>query len=136
MEPRPFAVTVISYLSMIIGSVGIVLALLGLFKLLDDPKFQEKYEAAPGIVWALFIILGVRLIIMIVAGHYMLEAANWARITYTCSGILYIVSETITALGGNADAAWLGNMVLQFISIVFLYLPASNRFFRARYYGV
>jgi small-conductance mechanosensitive channel len=133
MERRPLSVTVISYFLMIIGFIGIVMTLISLFKTVDEPEFQARFQQDPQLVWTSYILLGVRLVMMIVTGHFMLEAANWARITYTCFTAGYVGLEVI---GAPTAPMVIFQLVLHLLIILFLYLPGANRFFSTRYYGV
>ncbi len=110
MNKRPIPVTILGYLLIAAGAMGIAY------------HFGEFNASRPGeYVWVLIVRL-----IAIVCGVFVLRGKNWAR----WLSIAWIAFHVILSLFHSMGEAAVHALFLTVFAVL-LFLPAANQFFRA-----
>jgi hypothetical protein len=123
MERRPPHVTIIAWLMILGGAVGIVLAIVLLFNI-DDPHYSKLI----GVVVA---VESISAVFTLIAGIFMLEGANWPRLAYAAWSVLVFLVLILTQPSGVVICSF----VFRAFLIACLFTPDANRFFSPRRRG-
>ena len=124
MYGRPDSVAAIGYLLTIGGALGLLVAIFSL-GYSDLPSYLMPDNMMMGIA-----IDGVASVFSIVCGFNILKGANWARWLYTgvCAALLvwdllFLLDKFYTLVPAT---------IIRTLTIIFLFLPGANKFFRRR----
>jgi len=123
MERRPPHVTIIAWLMILGGAAGIVGAITLLFNI-DDPRYSKLI----GVVLA---VESISAVFTLIAGIFMLEGANWPRLTYAAWSFLVFLVLMLTHPSGVVICSFIFRVVL----VACLFTPDANRFFSPRRRG-
>jgi hypothetical protein len=115
MNKRPIAVTLISFLFIAAGAMGIIYHAAELKEIATNPE--------------VILILAVR-VLAIVGGVFALRGANWARWLL----VAWIFYHVIISFYHTA-AEVIMHAVIMIITIVALFHPEANAYFRRKFYS-
>jgi sensor histidine kinase YesM len=113
MKKIPIPVIVVSFLFIIVGSVGLVYH----FKEFQNPK-QNFYEP----IWVLFLRL-----LAVVCGLLLINRINWARWIAIAWLVYHIVISSL-----NSTSEMIAHIVFLVVVTILLYLPKSSLYFQAK----
>jgi 4-hydroxybenzoate polyprenyltransferase len=111
MKHRPLSVTLISYLFIAAGAMGIIYH-----------ASELKDVAIPEVSLVLFV-----RILAIIGGIFALRGANWARLLL----VAWIIYHVILSFSHSADQLIM-HFVLSIVVIISLFHPKANEYFKKK----
>ena len=123
---RPTSITVISWILIVLGALGLLVAAL----MSNNPDVMEqmaksKLGAGPQQILGI-----VSSIVSIVSGYGMLQGKNWGRLLYVVSTVIGIALNFYSMPMGGLQ--WVGVGIFAIV-LFFLYRPAANAWFGGRF---
>ena len=111
----------IQWAGVVLGVIGIGLALIGLLALAGAGE-----PGALGVVGALVAVAAVLVVAQVVVLLFATKGRNWARIVLAVLAAIGIVTSLASGQGLNFGS------LISILSVVLLFLPAANEWFAAR----
>ena len=126
MKPRPTPVTVIAWLEIAGGGLGLIVTTFLL--LLNNPRVRDLMAHSPISAPVQHVLSYVLVVVMITSGVGMLKGQNWAR-------LLYVIYNAINFLLGLATATspvrvmLIPAVIIYGVIVFFLFRPKASQYF-------
>ena len=119
---RPTSVTIISWILIVLGALGLLVAAL----MSNNPDVMEQMAESKLGAGNQQILGIVSSVVSIVSGYGMLQGKNWGRLLYVISTVIGIALNFYAMPMGGMQYAGVAIFV---VVLFFLYRPAANAWF-------
>ena len=123
MSVRPKAVTIISWLSIIMGALMLAASVFSS----NNPVIKDAMSQSPVPLSLQYFLSYVGAAVSIVTGIMMLQGKNWARLLFV---IWYIFSIVMSLATVPNKVSEIPAMVLAAVFFFFLFRPKVNEYFK------
>ena len=119
---RPTSITVISWILIVLGALGLLVAAL----MSNNPDVMEQMAQSKLGAGTQQIVGIVSSVVSIISGYGMLQGKNWGRLLYVVTTVIGIALNFYSMPMGGMQ--WLGVAIFAVV-LFFLYRPAANAWF-------